>query len=206
MNIKSFISIKTIIILALILAIMFTAYKMLDSQKAPEPTVTVENQSIADSTVILERVERLWELSSNKYFYSNVVAFKDKMKIKDFQLPFTEKSFLIKYDGYIKAGIDVGDIDILLNEGKAIKIKLKNSKILDHVIDEKSIYVYDEKDSIFNNLSINDIFNQLAEEKENIEKKLIEKGFLNDTDDNIRMFLEEFLRNLGYETIEIEFE
>ena len=56
MNIKSFISIKTIIILALILAIMFTAYKMLDSQKAPEPTVTVENQSIADSTVILERV------------------------------------------------------------------------------------------------------------------------------------------------------
>ena len=206
MNLKNIISMKTIIILALILAIMFTAYKMLDSHKAPEPTVTVENQSIADSTVILERVERLWELSSNKYFYSNVVAFKDKMKIKDFQLPFTEKSFLIKYDGYIKAGIDVGDIDILLNEGKAIKIKLKNSKILDHVIDEKSIYVYDEKDSIFNNLSIKDIFNQLAEEKENIEKKLIEKGFLNDTDDNIRMFLEEFLRNLGYETIEIEFE
>ncbi|HHY77345.1 MAG TPA: DUF4230 domain-containing protein, partial [Clostridiales bacterium] len=120
--------------------------------------------------------------------------------------PFTEKSFLIKYDGYIKAGIDAGDIEILLNEGKTIKVRLKNSKILDHVIDEKSIYVYDEKDSIFNKMSINDIFNQLAEEKEKIEQKLIEKGFLKDTNDNVRMFLEEFLKSLGYESIEIEFE
>lgn len=206
MSIKSIISMKTIVILALVLAIMFTAYKILDIQKAPQPPVTVENQTIADSTVILERVERLWELSSSKYYYSNVVAFKDKMRIKDFQLPFTEKSFLIKYDGYIKAGINAEDMEILLNEGKTIKIKLKNSKILDHAIDEKSIYVYDEKDSIFNNLSINDIFSQLSEEKANIEAKLEEKGFFRDTNNNIKMFLEEFLRNLGYETIEIEFE
>jgi len=206
MSIKSIVSTKTIIILALILAIMFTAFKILDIQKAPQPPVTVENQTIADSTVILERVERLWELSSSKYYYSNVVAFKDKMRIKDFQLPFTEKSFLIKYDGYIKAGINAEDMEILLNEGKTIKIKLKNSKILDHAIDENSIYVYDEKDSIFNNLSINDIFSQLSEEKANIEAKLEEKGFFRDTNNNIKMFLEEFLRNLGYETIEIEFE
>lgn len=206
MSIKSIVSTKTIIILALILAIMFTAFKILDIQKPPQPPVTVENQTIADSTVILERVERLWELSSSKYYYSNVVAFKDKMRIKDFQLPFTEKSFLIKYDGYIKAGINAEDMEILLNEGKTIKIKLKNSKILDHAIDEKSIYVYDEKDSIFNNLSINDIFSQLSEEKANIEAKLEEKGFFRDTNNNIKMFLEEFLRNLGYETIEIEFE
>lgn len=197
---------KTIIILALILAILFLAYKLVDSQKTPEPIVEVENQTIEDSTVIMERVERLWEMSSNKYFYSNVLAFKDNLKIKDFQVPFTEKSYLIKYDGYLKAGINAEDMEILFNEGKTIKIKLKNSKILDHVIDEKSVYVYDEKNSIFNNLSIKDIFNQLSEEKVNIESKLVEKGFLIDTNNNIKIFLEEFLRNLGYETIEIEFE
>lgn len=206
MNLKSLISMKTIVILALILAILFFSYKIIDSQKTPEPIVKVENQTIEDSTVIMERVERLWEMSSNKYFYSNVLAFKDNMKIKDFQVPFTEKSFLIKYDGYLKAGINAEDMEILHNEGKTIKIKLKNSKILDHVIDEKSIYVYDEKNSIFNNLSIKDIFNQLSEEKANIEAKLIEKGFLIETNNNIKMFLEEFLRNLGYEIIEIEFE
>ena len=197
---------KTIIILALILAILFLAYKLVDSQKTPEPIIEVENQTIEDSTVIMERVERLWEMSSNKYFYSNVLAFKDNLKIKDFQVPFTEKSYLIKYDGYLKAGINAEDMEILFNEGKTIKIKLKNSKILDHVIDEKSVYVYDEKNSIFNNLSIKDIFNQLSEEKVNIESKLVEKGFLIDTNNNIKIFLEEFLRNLGYETIEIEFE
>lgn len=168
------------------------AYKLVDSQKTPEPIIEVENQTIEDSTVIMERVERLWEMSSNKYFYSNVLAFKDNLRIKDFQVPFTEKSYLIKYDGYLKAGINAEDMEILFNEGKTIKIKLKNSKILDHVIDEKSVYVYDEKNSIFNNLSIKDIFNQLSEEKVNIESKLVEKGFLIDTNNNIKIFLEEF--------------
>lgn len=207
MNLKNIVtSMKTIIVLVLLLAIILSLSKILDNYMAEKHSVPIENDTIEDSTFILERVERLKELSSNKYFYSNVIVFKDSMKIKELQLPFTEKSFLIKYDGYVKAGIDVRDIDILLNEGKTIKIKLKNSKILDHVIDEKSIYVYDEKDSIFNKLSINDIFNQLAEEKEKIEEKLIEKGFLKDTDDNVRMFLEEFLKSLGYENVEIEFE
>jgi len=207
MNLKNIVtSMKTIIVLVLLLAIILSLSKILDNYMAEKHSVPIENDTIEDSTFILERVERLKELSSNKYFYSNVIAFKDSMKIKELQLPFTEKSFLIKYDGYVKAGIDVRDIDILLNEGKTIKIKLKNSKILDHVIDEKSIYVYDEKDSIFNKMSINDIFNQLAEEKEKIEQKLIEKGFLKDTNDNVRMFLEEFLKSLGYESIEIEFE
>lgn len=206
MNFKNIISVKTILILALILAIILSVSQIIDNEKTEEPVGIVENQTIEDSTVILERVERLWELSSNKYFYSNVVAFKDNMKIKDFQLPFTEKSFLIKYDGYLKAGINAQDIQILSNEGKAIEVKLKNSKILDHVIDEKSIYVYDEKNSVFNNLSINDIFNQLSSEKDKIETQLEEKGFLKDTDNNIKYFLEEFLKNLGYESINIIFE
>ncbi|MEA4961191.1 DUF4230 domain-containing protein [Lutispora sp.] len=206
MNFKKIISMKTIVILILILAIILSVSKIIDNKKTAEPVSIVEKQTVEDSTVILERVERLWELSSNKYFYSNVVAFKDNMKIKDFQVPFTEKSFLIKYDGYLKAGINAQDIQILSNEGKAIEVKLKNSKILDHVIDEKSIYVYDEKNSMFNNLSINDIFNQLSTEKDKIETQLEEKGFLKDTDNNIKLFLEEFLKNLGYESVQISFE
>ena len=206
MNFKKIISMKTIVILILVLAIILSVSKIIDNKKTAEPVSIVEKQTVEDSTVILERVERLWELSSNKYFYSNVVAFKDNMKIKDFQVPFTEKSFLIKYDGYLKAGINAQDIQILSNEGKAIEVKLKNSKILDHVIDEKSIYVYDEKNSMFNNLSINDIFNQLSTEKDKIETQLEEKGFLKDTDNNIKLFLEEFLKNLGYESVQISFE
>lgn len=206
MNIKSITSIKTIVILILILAIVLSVSKIIENQKPAEPAVVVENQTIQDSTVIMERVERLSELAANKYYYSNVVAFKDNMKIKDFQVPFTQKSFLIKYDGYLKAGINAQDIEILSNEGKTIEIKMKNSKILDHAIDEKSIYVYDEKDSVFNKLSINDIFEQLSAEKVNIETQLEEKGFLKEADENIRFFLEEFLQDLGYESIKIVFE
>ena len=206
MKFKNLISVKLIVILLLVLAITLSISGMMNSRKDINPVGIVSKETIEDSTIILERVERLWEMSSSKYYYSNVVAFKDNMKIKDFQLPFTEKSFLIKYDGYLKAGINAQGIQILSNEGKAIEIKLNNSKILDHVIDEKSIYVYDEKNSIFNSLSINDIFDQLSAEKEKIETQLAEKGFLEEANNNIKVFLEEFLRGLGYESIEINFE
>lgn len=205
MKFKNLISVKLIVILLLVLAITLSISGMINGRKDINPVGIISKETTEDSTIILERVERLWEMSSSKYYYSNVVAFKDNMKIKDFQLPFTEKSFLIKYDGYLKAGIDAQDIQILSNEEKGIEIKLKKSKIMDHVIDDKSIYVYDEKNSIFNSLSINDIFDQLSLEKEKIETQLTEKGFLEEADGNTKMFLEDFLRGLGYENIEITF-
>ena len=166
----------------------------------------IKNQKSLDSTVIIERIDKICELSVVKYYYSNVVAYKDNKKLKDFDLPFTQKAFLIKYDGYIKAGIDASSIDVVYNEDKSIKLVIEKSRILDHIIDEKSVVVYDEKSSIFNGLSINDVFSQIISEKTNIENKLTEKGFLNEADSNLKIFLEEMLKDLGYDKIEILFE
>ena len=118
-------------------------------------------------------MESIRELSTVKFFYSDVIAFKDNKRLKDFDIPFTQKSFLIKYDGYIKAGISGDSIKIVSNKDKSIKLMIKGSGILDHVIDESSIYVYDEKSSLFNDLSIKDVFEQIVAEKSLIENKLI---------------------------------
>lgn len=205
MDHRKILSSKTIIVLVLLIILAFSIMGIVRSSKDISLFEIKKHVSL-DSTVIIERIEKICELSAVKYYYSNVVAYKDNKKLKDFDLPFTQKAFLIKYDGYIKAGIHGGTIDVISNEDKSIKLVVEKSKILDHVIDEKSIIVYDEKSSIFNGLSINDVFSQIVSEKTNIENKLIEKGFLNEADNNLKIFLEEMLKELGYEKIDILFE
>lgn len=205
MEFKKILSTKTIIVLVLLIILALTIMGIVNSSKNIS-IFGIKNQKSLDSTVIIERIDKICELSVVKYYYSNVVAYKDNKKLKDFDLPFTQKAFLIKYDGYIKAGIDASSIHVVYNEDKSIKLMIEKSKILDHVIDEKSVVVYDEKSSIFNGLSINDVFSQIISEKTSIENKLDEKGFLNEADNNLKTFLEEMLKDLGYEGIEILFE
>lgn len=205
MEFKKILSSKTIIVLVLLIILALSIMGVVNSSKNIS-IFGVKNHTTFDSTVIIEKIDKICELSAVKYYYSNVVAYKENKKLKDFDLPFTQKAFLIKYDGYIKAGIDASSIDVISNEDKSIKLMIEKSKILDHVIDEKSVVVYDEKSSIFNDLSINDVFSQIISEKNNIENKLVEKGFLIEADNNLKIFLKEMLKDLGYEKIEITFE
>ncbi len=156
-----------------------------------------------DSTAILGKISQIQQLSVNKYYYTNIVSFKQNKKIKDIELPFTQKSFLIKYDGIIKTGIDLDDVKIIENKDCNIKLKIKKAEILDHIIDEKNIYVYDEKTSLFNKLQIKDVFTEISKEKQNIEKKVIKEGFLEQSKKNTEKLLENILTGFGYENIEI---
>ena len=41
----------------------------------------------------------------------------------------SKKGFIIKYDGYIKAGIDASSIDFIPNEDKSIKLMIEKSEL-----------------------------------------------------------------------------
>lgn len=156
-----------------------------------------------DSTTILGKISQIQELSVNKYYYTNIVSFKQNKKIKDLDIPFTQKSFLIKYDGIIRTGIDLNDVKIVGNKNNNIKLKIKKAQILDHTIDEKNMYVYDEKTSLFNKLQIKDVFTEISKEKHKVEQKIIKEGFLEQSNKNTEKLLENILTGLGYENIEI---
>lgn len=205
MEFKKIFTSKSVIILILLIILSLSIFGIINTGKEGFRFGMKEFQEV-DSSIIFEKMEKIRELSTVKYFYSDVIAFKDNKRLKDFDIPFTQKSFLIKYDGYIKAGISGDSIKIVSNKDKSIKLMIKGSGILDHVIDESSIYVYDEKSSLFNDLSIKDVFEQIVAEKSLIENKLIEKGFLQEADNNLKIYLENTLKDLGYEEVELVFE
>lgn len=156
-----------------------------------------------DDTRVLDTISQVLELNTVRYNYSNIVTIKKDKSINNIKIPFTEKSFIVKYDGVINGGITAKDINILNNNGKEITIEIKKIRILQHYIDDKKIYIYDIKNSIFNKLDIQEIFNDINKYKEEYEEKLIREGFFNEVQNKTKLSLENMLKNIGYKEVKI---
>lgn len=165
--------------------------------------VTKETSILSDT--VEEQVSKILELSTVKYNYTNVVSYKDNKKFNEMNIPFTSKGFLIKYSGYIKAGIDLETVEVNVKDKKNVEIVLDKPKVFDNVINEEDVYVYDERESIFNQLKIEDLYDVLVKEKKNMEEEVINKGLLNEAQKNAEEILNSFLQNMGFENIKILF-
>lgn len=71
-----------------------------------------------DTTTVLSKIIHIQELATVKYSYSGVIGFKDNFKILNIGVPLTDKYFLLKYNGYLKAGVDFSRVKVNINGDK----------------------------------------------------------------------------------------
>lgn len=135
------------------------------------------NNDKITSTTIKNQLTEINELALYSYDYSKVGKFSNKLSFNGWKIPLTKKTFIITYDGSIKAGIDLKQAKISI-DNEQLNITLPAAKILSHEIDEKSIEVYDESSNIFNQISINDYKSFATKEKKKNEKEAISNGIL----------------------------
>ena len=155
-----------------------------------------------DSTAVLNRVVPIQELALIKYNYSGVIGYKDFVKILKINVPLTEKSFLLKYNGYIKAGVDFENMKVDVS-GKDVHISLPRARILDTMIDEKSIKVYNESMNAFNPLTIADYNKAIVKEKDTMVNDAISQGILKDASKQAEVVLTSIMKDMGFENIKI---
>lgn len=155
-----------------------------------------------DSTAVLNRVMPIQELALVKYNYSGVIGYKDFLKIMKINVPLTEKSFLLKYNGYIKAGVDFENMKVEVS-GKDVHISLPRARILDTLIDEKSIKVYNESMNAFNPLTIGDYNKAIVNEKNTMVNDAISQGILKDASKQAEVVLTSIMKDMGFENIKI---
>ncbi|MCY6958810.1 DUF4230 domain-containing protein [Clostridium brassicae] len=167
---------------------------------------STKQDKVVDRSNVTNEFKNISELATYKNSYTDVLFIKDSKKIKEFTIPFTTNSILIKYSGYIKAGVDLQSAQIDLDESeKKITVKLKKSKILDNVIDTNSVTVLDETTSIFSKVQTKEIFDEINNNKGQVVDKLVKEGFLDKANENTKILLEGLLKNMGFEKISIEF-
>lgn len=155
-----------------------------------------------DSSAILNRVVPIQELALVKHNYSGVIGYKDFLKIMKINVPLTEKSFLLKYNGYIKAGVDFENMKVEVT-GNDVHISLPRAKILETVIDEKSIRVYNESMNAFNPLTIGDYNKAIMKEKDNMIANALSQGILKDATKQAEVVLTSIMKDMGFENIKI---
>ena len=107
--------------------------------------------------VITTEIKEIGELASMEYLYTNAGKFSDSRQIKSWNVPFTEKSFVIKWDGTIKAGIDIERLYTKVDEwNKVLTVCMPKAEILSHDIHNDAVEMLDESNGLFNNISVED--------------------------------------------------
>lgn len=159
---------------------------------------------IVTEDLVSQRLENIGELSTVKYLYTNMARFEDSADFYGVKIPFTTKSFLVSYDGVIKAGIDVSGIGVAV-EGTRITVTLPEPEILSHEIDEKSLQVFDETKNIFNQIKIEDYSSFVADQKDSIEQNAVANGLLIDAREQAKLSVRSLLSLMpgaeGYEIV-----
>lgn len=155
------------------------------------------------SSTVMNRITHIQELALVKHNYTGVISYKDYMKFLNINIPLTDKYFLLKYNGYLKAGVDFSRVKIDVQNDSTIHVSIPKPKILDTVIDEKSVEVFNESENAFNPIKISDYNEALTREKNNMIKDAIDQGILSDATEQAKIVLRTMLEEMGFSQIYI---
>jgi len=153
-----------------------------------------ETAPIVTSDLLGEHLRSIQELSTVAYYYTNMGRFENQMDFYGWKVPFTTKSFIVSYDGVIKAGVELGKVRVEVDEtGQTVTVTLPESRILSHEIPEDSIEVFYESDNLFNHITIEDYTGFTMEQKGVMEQKAVENGLLSAADEKARAAVSSYL-------------
>lgn len=122
------------------------------------------------------------------------------------EIPDTNSKFIYTCDGSISAGIDFSKIDLKVKEEtKDIIVYLPMVENKFSAIDHNSFKLYDEKKSVFNPISVEEVNNSFAYIEKREEENAIKKGLHKRAEENAKILIESFLKNSCGEDYDITF-
>ena len=156
---------------------------------------TIKHETANSVEIVREKLQETAELNTGSYLCTDVLTRADSRKFKDWKIPFTEKSFIVSYDGVVKAGIKDLTKAKVTESGNTIIVRLPEVEITETSIDNDSFEKLDESNNIFNPISIEDLNEAQKELKEKMVDRAIEKGVLDIAESNAETIIAGMLEN-----------
>lgn len=157
-----------------VLVIVFTAGALWSRGRESAPVITNE--------LLSQQLVAVSELTTLEYHYTNMGKFENQVDFYGWKVPLTKKSFIVAYDGVIRAGIDASAIEVDVR-GKSVTVTLPQPEILSHEIDDDSLEIFDESQFIFNPLQISDYTGFTTDQRGKIEERALQNGLLDEAKD-----------------------
>ena len=161
-----------------------------------EPLVVTPVSPRIDLENIYSKINDIAELATVEYLFTDAAEFSDYKQIFDKNIPGTKKSFIVRWEGVIKAGVDLKQVKIAVDEEKKkITVSIPSAKILSYSVDSDSAEVLDEKSNVFNPISVTDKIDFDAKTEEAMKKRAIENGILKKAKENAEDILTRLIQS-----------
>jgi len=163
-----------------------------------------------DSELLESSIRQIAELSTLTQRYTEVSFFEERSTIaifgREVTLPGTARSFILRFSGDIRFGIDVGAIRVRVVEGRddygEIFVYMPEAVILMHAIDMASIQLLDERTGVFARLELEDYTYFIAQQQQYIEDRSSTRQLMAEADRNaeeaVYVLLRAALGDAGY--------
>jgi len=149
----------------------------------------IENEVTISIATLEYQLHTIGEIATLQYYYRTLITMEDSHQIFGWNIPLTQKSFIITVDGEIKIGIDASEMIVSASENtNTIQITIPGAKILSHELKEDTMVILDESSGLFNRVSIGDWATMAIEEKAVMEAQVAESDmFTRAEEDAVRM-------------------
>ena len=135
-------------------------------------------------------------LVSLEYPYSDCTKFVYTQQIDEWKIPFTEKSFIMKWNGVITAGINMAEVSISANKaGDKLIVTIPSAQVIDFKIDEDSFELLDERNSLFNPISLEDLLTLDSEIETMMKERANQNAILFTAQSNAKLLILDALRS-----------
>ena len=113
MKMKNKFSLRSIIVIIVLVIVVFMGGMYFGGRSTPA-------KEEITSTALTQKIRDINELAVSEYDYTKVGKFSNSLKFNGWTVPLTQKSFLITYEGKLKAGVDLSDVQIEKTDNKII--------------------------------------------------------------------------------------
>ncbi len=156
-------------------------------------------------SAVLEEIKQISQLDTVEMYFNEILDYREALKFNDFEIPFTEKSFIFVVKAKVQAGINLASLsqEAIKIDAKKITLTLNKAIITSKEIIEYRAYA--EKDGLFNRVTNEDTLKTLNEFLLRLDVQAKDNGILNKAEDNAKLVLESILDHLGFDEITITF-
>ena len=149
----------------------------------------------SESKTIKIGFENIGELATQSAYCTEINTTDDSRKMFGVTIPFTQSKYIYSYNVVIKAGFDFGEIEWSVKDN-TIEVKLPESKILSNEIDMNSFEIYQESESIFNQITMTENNEAIKNLQHTAEENAVANGLLKNAHSNAETILTSFFGNV----------
>lgn len=154
-------------------------------------------QNMVNFNKIKTEIAEVGKLTTLDYYYTYAGTHKDADEFFDidgWEMPWTKNSFLAQWEGVVACGVNLEKVVIYVDENsKVITVSVPAAEIFYHDVFEDSFEILDEKNNIFNPITVADKVDFDKKYESMIFEKIKENRVLEDAYENALMAIENII-------------